>query len=184
MIIEEFDFYYALSPKMQTKLVNFLFFDFKKQFQAFFDPCEQGFKNELIVNLSSRSIPTGYCLQSPGRKVENFYFITEGFVSVTGPRQAQPFLLLPESSYLGDYQILFDLKSKFYFNVYPQLKDQTSLDQVRKEGFLPPLKYVDDTKTKNLFMSVTADNFLRIAELYPKTMEDLKMRALERRKFF
>ena len=33
-------------------------------------------------------------------------------------------------------------------------------------------------------MSVTADNFLRIAELYPKTLEDLKMRALERRSFF
>ena len=33
-------------------------------------------------------------------------------------------------------------------------------------------------------MSVTAANFLRIAELYPKTMEDLKIRALERRKFF
>ena len=40
MMIEEFDFYYALPPKMQTDLVNFLFFDFKKQFQAFFDPCE------------------------------------------------------------------------------------------------------------------------------------------------
>ena len=30
MLIEEYDFYYGLSPKMQTNLVNFLFFDFKK----------------------------------------------------------------------------------------------------------------------------------------------------------
>ena len=30
MLIEEYGFYYGLSPKMQTNLVNFLFFDFKK----------------------------------------------------------------------------------------------------------------------------------------------------------
>ena len=43
---------------------------------------------------------------------------------------------------------------------------------------------MDDTKTKNKFMSISNENFIRIAELYPKTMEDLKVRALERRQFF
>ena len=64
------------------------------------------------------------------------------------------------------------------------MKDNSSLDQIRKERVLPPLRYVDDTKSKNLFMSISRENFLRIAELYPKTMEDLKVRALERRQFF
>ena len=37
---------------------------------------------------------------------------------------------------------------------------------------------------KNLVMCVKAEDFLRIASLYPKTMEDLKVRGLERREFF
>ena len=32
IIIEDFDFYYKLTPKMQTDLINFFFQDFKKEF--------------------------------------------------------------------------------------------------------------------------------------------------------
>ena len=117
MLVEEHDFYFALPPKMQTDLINFLFFDFKKQFSSFFDPCEQGFTNELIVSLAARNLPPTAELAAPGRKMQAFYFISEGFIAVHGPRP-QPFLLLPPSSYLGDYQILFNLKSSFSFKVY------------------------------------------------------------------
>ena len=102
MLVEEHDFYFALPPKMQTDLINFLFFDFKKQFSSFFDPCEQGFTNELIVSLAARNLPPAAELAAPGRKMQTFYFISQGFISVHGPRP-QPFLLLPPSSYLGDY---------------------------------------------------------------------------------
>ena len=102
-MIEEFDFFFLLTPRMQTDLINFLFFDFKKQFSSFFDPVEQGFANEIIVNLYVRNFPPNYQLTVPGRKMDVFYFISEGFVSVTGTKMMQPFLLLPQSSYLGDY---------------------------------------------------------------------------------
>ena len=39
MIVEEFDFFVQLPPKMQTELVDFLFKDFKKLFKMF-DFCE------------------------------------------------------------------------------------------------------------------------------------------------
>ena len=57
MLIEEFNFYHMLPPKMQTDLVEFLFHDFKSKFAAFFDPCEVGFTNELIVNLTAFNMP-------------------------------------------------------------------------------------------------------------------------------
>jgi len=40
LIIEEFDFYEQLSPKMQTSLINLIFEDFRKNFRHFFDPCD------------------------------------------------------------------------------------------------------------------------------------------------
>ena len=69
MVVEEHDFYFALPPKMQTELTSFLFFDFKKQFSSFFDPCEQGFTNEVIVSLFARHMPPGAELGSAGRKM-------------------------------------------------------------------------------------------------------------------
>ena len=103
MIIEEFDFYYSLTPKMQTDLVNFLFAEFKKEHATFFDPCEVGFTNELIVNLTAFLMSPNHELAKPGIKMDMFYFISEGFVSVTGPQSLKPFLILPQYSYLGDY---------------------------------------------------------------------------------
>ena len=161
MIIEEHDFYFALTPKMQTDLINFLFFDFKKQYASFFDPCEQGFTNELIVNLYARNQPPNQQLAAPGRKMEEFYFISEGYVSVNGPRIMQPFLILPQYSYLGDYQILFNLKSTFSFKVYiPPANQELTLDMISQSG-VPPLQA--QTQTSNLMMCVDADTFLRIA---------------------
>ena len=54
LIIEEFPFYQQLSPKMQTDLINLIFIDFRRNFRHFFDPCDQGFINEIVINLLSR----------------------------------------------------------------------------------------------------------------------------------
>ena len=54
MIIEEHSFYQQLSPRMQTQVINLIFEDFRKNFRHFFDPCDQGFINEAIINLLSR----------------------------------------------------------------------------------------------------------------------------------
>jgi len=54
LIIEEFPFYQIIPPKLQTIVINELFGDFMDCFSLFFKDCEQGFKNELIVNMSIR----------------------------------------------------------------------------------------------------------------------------------
>ena len=49
MIVEEFDFYEKLTPKMQSELVETIFFNIIAQFSHIFAFCEDGFRNELII---------------------------------------------------------------------------------------------------------------------------------------
>ena len=95
MIIEEYHFYPLITPKMQTELINFLFqTEFIDEFRLFFEHCEVGFKNELIVNLAVRRYSEGETLTRPGTKMDTFYFIQDGFVSLNEPKTDKPFLLL------------------------------------------------------------------------------------------
>ena len=49
MIVEEFNFYEQLPPKMQSELVETIFFNIIAQFSHVFAFCEDGFRNELII---------------------------------------------------------------------------------------------------------------------------------------
>ena len=61
--------------------------------------------------------------------MDMFYFITEGLVSITGHKTMKPFLILPQYSFVGDFQILFDLKSMFSCKVYqPQENQELTLE--------------------------------------------------------
>ena len=76
MIIEEYDLYPMITPKMQTELINHLFYEnFIEEFSIFFNHCEIGFRNELIVNLNVRRYREGRSLTNPGHKMDTFYFI-------------------------------------------------------------------------------------------------------------
>ena len=180
MIIDDFDFYFKLPPKMQTELVESLFGKFKKDFAHFFDPCETGFTNEVIVNLKAFHLPQNFEILSPGCKIDTLYFITDGIVQIVGKGMAYPFLVLPKYSYFGDFQILFGLKSMFSCKVYnlPENNRLTN-DEISKKG-LPILK-ANQSSAKNInMMTIEAENFLRICELYPRTLSHLRRRALER----
>lgn len=54
LIVESFDFYQHLTPKDQTEVIKLLFSDFRRRFRFFFDPCEQGFINEAIIQMATR----------------------------------------------------------------------------------------------------------------------------------
>jgi hypothetical protein len=51
LVIEDFPFYQQMTPKMQTELIKNTrtFSEFEKSFNHFFDECERGFTNELII---------------------------------------------------------------------------------------------------------------------------------------
>ena len=54
LIVEQAEFYQDLRPQDQTRLIKLLFADFRRDFRFFFDPCEQGFINEAIIQLATR----------------------------------------------------------------------------------------------------------------------------------
>ena len=59
LIVEEFDLYQQLSPKMQTELIHLIFNKFMQNFRFFFDPLDSGFVNEAIIQMLARNYEKG-----------------------------------------------------------------------------------------------------------------------------
>lgn len=74
------------------------------------------------------------------------------------------FMRLEQGTIFGDYQSIFKLTSNINFQAAPDIP-----------GFVP------DEKMPVSLMCCATKTFHEICELYPKTFEDLKRRALERR---
>ena len=55
LIVEEYDLYQQLTPKMQIELINKIFGKFIITFKHFFNSCEIGFRNEFIIWLLARN---------------------------------------------------------------------------------------------------------------------------------
>ena len=103
---------------MQTELIQNtrVFQEFERSFNHFFDECERGFTNELIIQMFCRIYPAGWPVITYRSNVKQMYFIRQGIVEVFNSDQdeikpKQPILYLPKFSYFGDYQILLKLKS-------------------------------------------------------------------------
>lgn len=169
---------------MQTELIQSTrtFKEFEKSFNHFFEECERGFTNELIINLLCRIFTPGRVVIGYKANVKEMYFIRQGLVEVfnnenddkeikkqenaRGNKQ-KPILYLPKYSYFGDFQILFDLKSNM---VYKTL--ECSLDD--NKNFQEQLPDI-------LFMCVEKSKIKQLIELFPQTAENIKERARERR---
>jgi|TARA_B110001450_G_scaffold178562_1_gene166832 signal-transduction protein with cAMP-binding, CBS, and nucleotidyltransferase domain len=69
---------------MQTELIQNtrVFRDFEKSFNHFFDECERGFTNELIINMYCRIYSPGKIVISYKSNVKEMYFIRQGLVEV------------------------------------------------------------------------------------------------------
>jgi len=94
-----------------------VFRDFEKSFNHFFDECERGFTNELIINMYCRIYSPGKIVISYKSNVKEMYFIRQGLVEVfnnenddlemkqekSQTNKQKPILYLPKYSYFGDY---------------------------------------------------------------------------------
>jgi hypothetical protein len=142
LVIEEFPFYQELTPKMQTTLIEKtkVFNEFEKHFKHFFDECERGFTNEVIINLFCRFQKANTVVQGYKSHFKELYFIRQGIVEVHNnehdydsdrdykdetqmkkefqKNKRQPVLYLPKYSYFGDYQILLNLRSNLEFRTH------------------------------------------------------------------
>ena len=82
MIVEEFPFYGQLTKKMQTDLIQHLFGDFKEQFNHVLGPLEEGFSNELIIQMYSRFYMPNNEICSYGQRFDAIYFLVQGEVNL------------------------------------------------------------------------------------------------------
>ena len=127
---------------MQTELIQNtrVFQEFEKSFNHFFDECERGFTNELIINMYCRIYSPGKIVISYKSNVKEMYFIRQGLVEVfnnenddlemkqekSQTNKQKPILYLPKYSYFGDYQILYNLKSNIVFKTLERIPDDAT----------------------------------------------------------
>jgi hypothetical protein len=179
LVVEEFDFYHQITPKMQTELIQNtrVFQEFERSFNHFFDECERGFTNELIIQMFCRIYPSGWNVITYRSNVKQMYFIRQGIVEVFNSDQDEivtkkPILYLPKFSYFGDYQILLKLKSNLQFKTL---------------GEIPPEKQKGlnfEELPQTFFMCVSKKNLQYLCDLFPQTANNLRRKALDRRHRF
>ena len=78
VIIEEFPFYQQLIPRDQTEVIKKLFGSFLEKFEHFFNGCEQGFINEMVINMYARTYRPGSVIYKQGTKMREVCFIYQG----------------------------------------------------------------------------------------------------------
>jgi signal-transduction protein with cAMP-binding, CBS, and nucleotidyltransferase domain len=73
-----------MTPRMQTELIiqTFQFKKFERSFNHFFEECERGFINELIINLYCRIYQPAKTVISYKSNVKEMYFIKQGIVEI------------------------------------------------------------------------------------------------------
>ena len=106
----EFPFFNELPSKIQTELVygTHQFRQLLKHFDHFFEECENGFINEIIMKFYCKITRPGKTLVSYKSSVKELYFITSGQIEVLNAEHDEinkqtPILFLPQYSYFGDY---------------------------------------------------------------------------------
>lgn len=168
LIIEEFSFYNELPASIQNQISESLFKTFKNQFNNFFLNTDIGFQHQLIVNMYCRIYEPGKTIISHGQKLNEMYFISKGSAVFYDQKGVTPFLQLPQFSFFGEYQLMFDLRSNFVVKVGG------------KEDFQKQTAKQD----KTTFLCVSQDIFERLFGLFPKSKIVVQKRALERRRVF
>lgn len=110
MIIEDFDFFYQFPFSIQTDIIQNVrtFQEFERSFAHFFEECERGFINEVIVGLYTKIRPPGSVMIQSQSIVKELFFIRSGMVEVFNnendeKEKDKPVLYLPKYAYFGEY---------------------------------------------------------------------------------
>lgn len=98
-----------------------------------------------------------------GQKYDEIFFIVQGSALMYDELGVKPFLQLPQHSFFGEYQILFDLRSNFWVKVGGKV-----------EGDL----------ARTMFLAIDRETVMRLTELYPKSKLMIQKRGLQRRAVF
>ena len=127
--------------------------------QLFFEQTEQGFQNYLVVRMYCRIFEPDKIIVNFNKSVDEVYFIKQGQVRVFDKTGSNDFLILPQKSWFGDFQVILQLRSSFCFRAY--------------EG-----------DQNVVCMCVDAQTLEDAFSLFPRSKYPLLKRSLQRRKAF
>mmetsp|Transcript_36378 Transcript_36378/g.55848 ORF Transcript_36378/g.55848 Transcript_36378/m.55848 type:complete len:280 (-) Transcript_36378:102-941(-) len=163
---------------MQTDLIQNtrVFKKFEEAFKSFFQECERGFTNEIIINMYCRIYTPGKTIIAYKSDVKEMYFIRQGLVEVYNNENDEiykdkPIFFLPNNTYFGDYQILYSLKSNIVFKTLGQDPNENAKSQTES---MPDI----------IFMCVSKEALQDLCELFPYTADNIKQNSLKRRRRF
>ena len=98
-----------LGTKAQNELTQLLFGHFMKDFQFFFEGCNQSFINRIVVSLTYKSFDHNQLIQSSNAFCYDAYFICKGSVVVCEPTcYEEPILVYEKGTVFNTYQILLE----------------------------------------------------------------------------
>ena len=93
--------------------------------------------------------------------LEEIYFISRGNAILYDRKGVIPFLQLPCYSFIGEYQLIFNLRANYVVKVGGDKKGENE---------------------RTFFLCVTKEKFLNLLNQYPKSKSVIQKRSLERRK--
>ena len=108
---------------MKQKLVKFVLSKPIKQFEYFFNDyndnvhADKVFIRKICTNLEVKIFSYDEIVISAGKLFDYLYLIDEGAVNIIDNTQKFVIATLPEGSFFGDYNILFNVKSNFDYSV-------------------------------------------------------------------
>ena len=153
LIIEEFQFYDELPASIQNQISNSLFKTFKLNFHNFFLNTDVGFQHQLIVSMYCRIYEPGKIIINSGQKFNEIFFISKGSAILYDAKGVTPFLQLPQYSFFGEYQILFDLRANF----------------VIKVGGKERMGDYTENQERTMFLCASRSKVKKLFELFPKS---------------
>jgi hypothetical protein len=104
LLVDEFEFFSQLPPRMQSDLVRLIFKSFLNRFDYFFDSLDSGFVNEIVVNMYAKTYQPGDDIVTPGQRVDAIMFVLQGQLQICEKNgEQEPFCVLPTNSFFGEY---------------------------------------------------------------------------------
>lgn len=115
LVVQKYGFLEQLPVQLRDELIVFLFQSFIKSFHIFFSGLEEGFIQQIVINLFPRKFGPKDEIITKGKGSRHIYFIVQGEVCISSKDEIEKYVMLRKGSYFGDYLVFFKLRSSNYF---------------------------------------------------------------------
>ena len=182
-LITGFEFLEQLKPSLRSRLVHELFPKFFKEFDHLFEfelaICGKEFMAYFVTKLYCRLFMGNQIIIKKGDYFEEIYMIFQGKITLSlEKKDVNEYFQLYRTNYIGDYQILMNLKSSECFKASSNVS--TYCYCIKSNEFLDLLLTFPDAKVIFMYRAQARRlEFRRIKKLYeiearvnPDSMQD------------